>query len=101
MTAYALREILLFAAIGFLAAVLQGGDYWLWMGIAGGAYLALALLSSRAFNAAVKTGFVSRSAKSRTAFGVHPECKSLWLVRRHILATPSTRLAVPASKRNN
>ena len=98
MTTYALKEIFYFALLGFLAALCAPGGFWVWMSISALLYLALAWFSSIAFRRAVSAGHVSRSPATRTSFNVRPQCPTLWLVRRHILATPGTRLSVPTSQ---
>lgn len=101
MTSEALKEILVFALLGFVLGLLNHEQYWLFMAIAFAAYLGLTALSAHAFRRAVDGGLVTRSARIKTSFNIDPACKSLWLVRRHILVTPRSRLAAPTSKPNN
>lgn len=101
MTSEAFKEILFFALLGFIASGSCHGHYWLFMSVAFAAYLGLTALSAFAFRRAVKAGLVTRSAKVRTAFNVNPMCKTMWLVRRHILVTPGSGLVVPTAKLNN
>lgn len=98
ITRYALREIFLFGLAGLAAALLLPGGFWLWTAIAFAAYIALTLASSVAFRIGVHAGLISRAKEKVSAFFVHPACPMLWLVRRHIRATPPTLLRAPISK---
>jgi hypothetical protein len=101
MTSEALKQILIFALLGFVMGLLNHGLYWLFMAVVFAAYLGLTMLSEHAFRQAVKAGLLTRSARVRASFNVEPTCRSIWLVRRHILVTPGRQLEVPMSEPRN
>lgn len=87
MPIYALKEIAIFALLGVLVMALLPEHFWLVMGVFLAGYVALSLLSARAFRKAVDSGLVREPRNidgSRKVFFIAPGCPSRWLVKRHI-----------------
>jgi hypothetical protein len=101
MSRYALREIIFFALAGLLAAWVLPGGFWLWMSITFAAYVVLAGAAYAAFRSGVMRGKITRARDRETSFFVHPSCAAIWLVTRHIKATPAPLLNVPVSNLNS